>query len=334
MQYVRMAPRRHEAIARRELITRTVAASPLIRTAFASRTRTIPVVYHPRYLVGRVRSIRRNVIVIDPPTGSPVFVRNVAVEGVPAVPVGSVVTLPVTYINGMYQYVAPQYAYSPQYGYSPNYGYTPQYDYAYAPPVYCNGNSSTALYAALLPAVVGMLTGNGSNLNSSDLASLALGAAGGAGNCMTYAPNAYYGQQYVNAPVNYGYAAPVSYAVPVTTYDTSYNAPYYATPYDNCLYSGDEDGDENGCASTPYMYNGNTSYSPYAPYTPQQVQGVVIARSGDTLMVLGSSGTPTFVYAAPALQSGYTVNGPIQPGQIVDAYGYYSGNTFIATALV
>jgi hypothetical protein len=52
------------------------------------------------------------------------------------------------------------------------------------------------------------------------------------------------------------------------------------------------------------------------------------------LMVLGSSGTPTFVYAAPALQSGFTANGPVAPGQIIDAYGYYSGNTFIATAIV
>lgn len=60
----------------------------------------------------------------------------------------------------------------------------------------------------------------------------------------------------------------------------------------------------------------------------------MIARSGDMLMVLTVGGTPTFVYAAPALQSGYTLNGPVRPGQIVDAYGYYSGNTFIATALV
>jgi hypothetical protein len=64
------------------------------------------------------------------------------------------------------------------------------------------------------------------------------------------------------------------------------------------------------------------------------VQGVVIGRSGDTLMLLGANGTPTFVYAAPALQSGYTVNGPIQAGQIVDAYGYYNGSTFVATALL
>jgi hypothetical protein len=51
-------------------------------------------------------------------------------------------------------------------------------------------------------------------------------------------------------------------------------------------------------------------------------------------MLLGSNGQPTFVYAAPAMQNGYTANVPIQPGQIVNAYGYYSGNTFIATAIV
>lgn len=332
MQYVRTAPRTRAAI-----VTRSVATSPLIRTVYASRTRTIPVVYHPRYIVGRIASVRRNAIVIDPPTGNPVIVRDVVVQNtVPAIPVGSVVTLPVTYTNGVYQYVAPAYpAYSgySSNAYSPYYGYAPQNGYAYAPPVYCNGNSSTALYAALLPAVVGMLTGNGSGLNSSDLASVALtAAAGGANTCNAYVPNAYYGQPAYGVPVNYGYTQ--TYAVPVS----SYSAPYpttYTTPYHNCLYSSDEDGDENGCAtSSPYMNNGYNSYSSYAPYTPQQVQGIVVARSGDMLMVMGSGGTPTFVYAAPALQSGYTVNGPIAPGQIVDAYGYYNGNTFIATALM
>lgn len=310
MQYVRTAPRERE-----RMVTRTVAASPLIRTVYGSRTRTIPAVYHPRYVVGRVTSVRRNEIVIDPPTGAPVIVRDVVVGNtVPVMPVGTVVTLPVTYSNGIYEYVNPVYA-----------AYAPQYGYAYAPPMYCNGNSSTALYAALLPAVVGLISGNASSLNSSDAASLAFTAAAtaGSGSCAAYAPT------YYSSPVNYSYAAPVSYAVPipVTT---------YATPYDTCMYSNDEDGDENdGCAaSTPYMYNGYSSYSPYGAYTPQQVQGVVVARSGDTLMVLTSNGTPTFVYAAPALQSGFTVNGPIAPGQIVDAYGYYSGNTFIATALV
>jgi hypothetical protein len=36
----------------------------------------------------------------------------------------------------------------------------------------------------------------------------------------------------------------------------------------------------------------------------------------------------------PAMQNGYAVNGPVAVGQVVDAYGYYSGDTFVATALM
>ncbi len=205
--------------------------------------------------------------------------------------------------------------------------------------MYCSGSSSSLLYAALLPAVISALTGNGTGLNTSDLTSAALGAALGGNSCGAYVPagyNPYYTQPaYYTQPVyatpnysyatpDYGYATPAAYAVPY---------PGYSTPYDNCLYSGDEDGDENSCVTSGYMNNGYDAYSSYGAYAPQQVQGVVVGRSGDLLMVLGTSGTPTFVYAAPAMQSGFT-NGPIQPGAIVDAYGYYSGNTFIATALV
>jgi hypothetical protein len=226
----------------------------------------------------------------------------------------------VTYDNGYYTYAQPAYSsYDPNY----DYGYAPQYQYAYAPPMYCSGNSSSALYAALLPAVVGMLTGNGSGLNSSDLSSIALQAALGGNTCMA-------------EPTGYDYAAPAADAQPVpVTYAVTQSQPYftpasYATPYDTCL-AGDEDGDEPCAPASAYSY---ASYSPYGAYAPQQVQGIVIGRSGDNLMVLGANGTPTFVYAAPALQSGYTVNGPIRPGQIIDAYGYYSGGTFIATSLV
>lgn len=299
----------------------------------ASRDRAIPVVYHPRYVAGRVASVRNNVVVVDPPAGDPIVIRNVVVgSSAPVIPVGTYVTMPVTYTNGYYTYAPPVYA---DYNYNYDYGYAPQYQYAYAPPMYCNGDSSTALYAALLPAVVGMLTGSGSSYGSNDLSSLALTAATGGNNCVAYAPSAYEVPSYAT-PVDYGYSAPVSYSVPVpvsyaVTQATPYYAPAYAvTPYDTCL-AGDEDGDESCAPESGYTYD---NYSSYGAYTPQQLQGVVIGRSGDTLMVLGPGGTPTFVYAAPALQSGYTVNGPIQPGQIIDAYGYYSGNTFVATALV
>lgn len=320
MQYVRSAPGRREAI-----VNHAIAASPLIRSVYAYRTRTIPVVYHPRYVAGRVSAVRSNEVILDPPAGAPIVVRDVAVGS--AVPVGSIVTLPVVYVNGNYQYVTAAY---PAYN---TYGnlYTPQYGYAYAPAVYCNGNSSSALYAALIPTVIGLLSGNGGGLNSSSLASAALTAAAGGNDCATYAPATYYTPAYT-APAYY---APAASYNPVAAYGAPYGNGTYATPYDNCLYSDDEDGDENGCAtSSPYMYNSYSNYSAYGAYTPQQVQGIVVARSGDTLMVLGSAGTPTFVYAAPAMQSGYTVNGPIEPGQFVDAYGYYNGNTFIATALV
>jgi len=290
-------------------------------------------VYHPRYIAGRVAAVRSNTIVIDPPAGSPVIVRDVVLgASAPAIPVGTYITMPVTYTNGYYTYAQPAYS---GYAYGPQYGYAPQYQYAYAPAMYCNGNSSTALYAALLPAVVGMLAGNGNSFNSNDLTQVALAAALGGNGCQAYSPSAYYAPSAYAEPVNYGYVAPVSYTVPVT-YAVAQTAPVYAapvnyaTPYDNCLL-GDEDGDEFCAPANNYAYG---NYSMYGAYAPQQVQGVIVGRSGDMLMVLTANGTPTFVYAAPALQSGYTINGPIQPGQIVDAYGYYSGNTFVATALV
>jgi hypothetical protein len=319
VQYVRTAPR-----VRRETIRRTVVASPLVRSVYASRVHAIPVVYHPRYVAGRVVRRSRNEVVIEPPAGTPIVVRDVVVgSSAPIIPVGSYVSLPVTYANGYYTYAQPAYS-----GYNYDYGYAPQYDYAYAPAMYCNGNSSTALYAALLPAVVGMLTGNGSSFNSNDLASVALQAAAGGNSCVAAPPSYAYSAPAYSAPVSYSASVPVTYAV---TQAVPYYAPStYATPYDTCL-AGDEDGDETCAPANGYAYN---TFSSYGAYAPQQVQGVVIGRSGDMLMVLGASGTPTFVYAAPALQSGFAANGPVQPGQIIDAYGYYSGNTFVATALV
>jgi hypothetical protein len=343
MEVVR--PQRH---VESRMPVRAVVTSPLLRAVAVARARRIPLVYHPRYIAGRVVAVRRNEIIVDPPaTTTPVVVREVIVgTAAPAIPVGSVVALPVTYTNGMYQLYAPppvyttgynSYGYAP-YGYS-NYGYAP---YGYAPPVYCNGNSSSLLYAALLPVLASALTGNGSSFNASDLASIALTAAAGGGSC-GYVPAGYNSQPYYSQPAYY---TPPSYYTPSAYYNQpAYYAPPvnygytpgYATPYDNCM-SSDDDGDEACVPSGAYNayspYNAYGNYGTYGAYTPQQIQGVVIGRSGDMLMVLGSSGTPTFVYAAPALQSGFTANGPVAPGQIIDAYGYYSGNTFIATAIV
>ena len=341
-------------VVRPRVVTRTVVTSPLIRAVAAARVRRMPFIYRPRYIAGRIAAIRRNEIIVDPPAGAPVIVRNIYITR-EVMPVGSVVALPVTYTNGMYQYYQPQAVYAPPYyssydpygygygGYNPygygynGYGYSP---YGYAPAAYCNGNSSSLLYAALLPTLIGALSGNGSSFNTSDLASIALTAAAGGGSCGYYGQPSYgqptYGQPYYGQPaysapqVSYGYTPPAYYSQPV------YYSQPYGTPYDSCMWS-DNDGDES-CAPV----NGYNAYAPGAygnsfgngMYAPQQLQGVIIGRTGNMLMVLGQGGTPTYVYAAPALQSGFAMNGPVAPGQIIDAYGYYSGNTFIATAIV
>ena len=50
-------------------------------------------------------------------------------------------------------------------------------------------------------------------------------------------------------------------------------------------------------------------------------------------MVLGANGlNPILVNDAPALASGNAFAQP-QLGRLVDAIGYYQGNTFVATAL-
>lgn len=309
VQYVRVAPRRILQ-RRRYVTTREIVRSPLMRSVVAPRVRTA-IAYHPAYLAGRVVSVARDRIILAPPVGQRIVVRDVAVANPSAfVPLGTYVTLPVRYANGYYSvYTQPTYN-----------------GYAYAPPAYCYGPSST-LYAALLPAVIGALTGNRNSFNTSDLATLALTAAAGSNSCSAYGP---------------AYAAPVTYAPPAAYSVTPYTvAPYsvspygysnaYPTPYDNCVWSDmDNDGDGGCVAPQQTAY----SYTPYAAYAPQQVQGLVVAKTGSMLMVLGANGMqPIFVNAAPALQNGYALNGPVAVGQIVDAIGYYNGDQFIATAL-
>lgn len=296
VQYVRAPSAR-----KRVVTTREIVRSPLMRSMVAPRMRTA-IAYHPAYLAGRVVSVTRDRIVLDPPVGVPIVVRDVSIANPTAiVPMGTYVTLPVTYSNGYYT-LYPQATYN---------------GYAYAPPAYCYGPSST-LYAALIPAVIGALSGNASSFNSSDLAAVALTAASGSNSC---------------SPYETAYAAPIAYPAPaayVTPVAYSYNT--YATPYDSCVWSdNDEDGYDAGCISpqqTAY------AYSPYAAYAPQQVQGLVVARSGNMLMVLGANGMqPIFVNAAPALHNGFALNGPVAVGQVIDAIGYYNGETFVATAL-
>ena len=286
-----------------------------MRAAYAARARTIPVAYHPAYLAGRVIRVTEREVVLQPPTGTPL---TVYYEGVPnptaVLPVGDYVTVPATYSNGVYDlYTSPTYM-----------------GYNYTTPQYCYAPSST-LYTALLPTVLGALTG-GQQMNATDLAAVAASAlaSGSYGNSCTAYPPAGYAPSY---PVNYApsYPAPVSYApsYPVTYATTAYpTSGYgYGTPYDNCVWT-----DSGTCAPVQPAYS---SYGPYGAYAPQQVQGLVIGKTGNMLMVVGANGSsPTFVDASAAMQNGYTVNGPVAVGQVIDAYGFYNGNTFYATTLV
>ena len=302
---------------------RQVVSSPLMRAVNAPRTR-MRVVYHPAYLTGRVIRIRRRIVVLQPPFGQQIFVNAAALpRPVAYLPVNSYVTVPVTYANGMYSlYTPPGYAYN-AYGYNgyPYAGYN-GYAYPYGAGAYCNGGSSL-MYAALLPTVLSAISGGG-NLNPSDLASLALTAvASGSSSCYPgYDPYGAYGAApvYNNYPGNYS---------PYPVYNSYSEYGSYATPYDNCAW-GDNGGDESNCAT-----NFGGGYPGYGGYGLQQMQGLVVGRTGSMLMVLTGNGmSPTFVNAAPAFQNGYSVNGPVAVGQVIDAYGFYNGNTFVATSIV
>jgi hypothetical protein len=243
-------------------------------------------------------------------------------------PVNSYVTVPVTYTNGAYDvFVPPGYAYNPYgygyngydgypynngYAYDNGYGYN-NYAYPYGTAAYCGNSGSSLLYSALLPTVLSAVSGGGVNLNASDLATLALTAVTAGANACYQGYNAY----------NPGYApvynaGPVYNAAPVYNPYPVYGANGYGTPYDNS-FSG-------------FGYGPNPSFGAYGL---QQVQGLVVAKTGSMLMVLGGNGmSPVFVNAAPAFQNGYSVNGPVAVGQVINAYGFYNGDTFVATAIV
>ena len=51
-------------------------------------------------------------------------------------------------------------------------------------------------------------------------------------------------------------------------------------------------------------------------------------------MVLGANGlNPVLVNDGPALNSGLAFSGQPAVGHLVTAYGFYDGNTFVATSL-
>jgi hypothetical protein len=264
VQYVPMP--RHE---RKYAAAPAVVRSPLMRAVYPPRVRRT-VAYHPAYLTGRVVSIRRNVVVLQPPTGSAI---PVSCNCYDRFRTGSYVTVPAVYSNGSYS----AYPYSPQY-------------YPQVAQWYSNYYGTPATYV------------NGYYVPQSAYAATSIWDNDADGYNNTY-PQPYYG--------NY--------------------SQYYAnsSPYDNCMWS-DNDGDENSYCAAPQTagYYGS-------PYAPQQVQGLVVAKTGSILMVLGANGLkPIIVDAGPAMQGGYAVNGPVAVGQVIDAYGYYTGNTFMATALM
>ncbi len=235
-------------------------------------------------------------------------------------------TIPVVFQNGAFYAVAPDvmpaayttYVY-PQvvnYGYSPDYGYVTDNGYA---PVYSYGQNSAndALASTLAGVVSGLLSGsNGGSLTHSlltnYLTSYALSSLGGnsTGFAPVYAPN--YAAPAAFAPV----ASPLTYTYPMTCV---YNDPYGGGSYY-----------DPSCAPA----STTTYYTSASAYAPAQVQGVVVGTSGSTLMVLGSNGLkPVLVNDAPALSNGLAFSGQPAAGRLVTAYGFYDGDTFVATAL-
>lgn len=284
-----------------------------MRAVFVRRRTQNAIVYHPAYLTGRVVAVRRNVVVLQPPTGREIFVNCACgspnYDYVRRYRVNQYVTVPATYTNGGY-YVYNPYAYSP-YAYNP-YSYNPYYG---TPMPYV-----TTYYAA-------PYYGGGDERDEDD---------------SRY--NGYYGNYYS------GYPQPQPYYYNAYPYANS-----YSTPYDNCVWTEDDNDGDGYCAAQSngyynnypyngyggYPYNGfggypyNNGYGAYGAYPLQQVQGLVVAKTGSMLMVLGANGlNPIFVNATPAFQSGYAVNGPVAVGQVIDAYGYYNGDMFVATAMM
>ncbi|MDP9025870.1 MAG: hypothetical protein M3N13_10910, partial [Candidatus Eremiobacteraeota bacterium] len=91
-----------------------------------------------------------------------------------------------------------------------------------------------------------------------------------------------------------------------------------------------------GQNSYPYQYGNGGQYLGYGqsmnPFGNSVLQGVVVANAGSSLVVLTPNLTPVFVNVTAAQQMGYT-GGSLAPGSFVQAYGYSSGNQFIATAI-
>jgi hypothetical protein len=303
------------------------------RTVYVRREIAPAVAYHPTYLTGRVVRVRRNYVVLRPPVGEAITVACACYRHYRHYRTGSYATVPAMYRNGTYvayPYHAPSnvyYAASPYYGSWDNdgdendnddgyYNSAPYY-YNYGQPYYGNGG-----YYNNVPYY-----GQSPYYDQSPYDNCLWSDNDGDEGPYCAQQSGYYtGYPYNASPYN-GY--PYSAGYP---YDTGYpnNGYPYGTAYP---YGNDPYGSTYPYGGSPYgMYSG---YGYGTPYAPQQVQGIVIAKTGSIIMLLGANGLkPIMVDAGPALQNGLSANGPIAAGQVVDAYGYYSGDTFIATMLV
>jgi len=280
---------------------REIVTSPLMRAVYAPRRRATTVAYHPAYLTGRIVRVTPREVVLAPATGPEVVVTGYVP---PSYVVNRYVTVPAVYNNGGYY----AYPYSNQY------------------------QSQIEQLAAMLFGVP-VSYSNGYYVPQQtyygNTPYYGYGAANG-----YYPYNGYANSGYANGVCENGYGQ-YTYcgAQPV-------QASYYgSTPYDNCMWTTDQYGNGYCAAQQSYGYNPYAgqyaSYGNYGTYAPQQIQGLVVAKTGSMLMVLGGNGlNPVFVNDSLATQNGYAMNGPVAVGQIVNAYGYYSGDTFVATALM
>ncbi len=292
--------------------------------------------YHSNYVTGKVVQIENNAVVLESPRGERFVVRGW--HGGNKHWRDRVLTVPIVYENGIYyayqpafadavpnaytNYIYPAgYGYVAPYAYAPTYGYVPGYGYSSG---YAGANALTSVLATVLGGsksdslVNSLLT----NFLASYLASSAPG----------------YTANYVPA---YGtsYASPVSYiasnaSAATYTYPATYSSPLSYTYPMTCVYN--DPGDASGGGYDPSCAPMTTAnyYTSATAYAPAQVQGVVVAASGSTLMVLGANGLkPIMVNDAPALQGGDAFNGQPSVGRVINAYGFYDGNTFVATAL-
>lgn len=279
-----------------------------------------------KFVAGRVVRTAGDDLFIENPVGQVIEVRGWHGRHRHLGWVKRMMTIPVVFQNGAYYAVAPSVvpvAYStyvyPQvvnYGYAPDYGYVTDNGYA---PVYSYGQNTAndALASTLAGVVTGLLSGsNGGSLTHSlltnYLTSYALSSLGG--NTTGFAP--VYAPSYVAPAAFAPVASPLTYTYPMTC--------VYHDPYDGSSYY------DPSCAPAA----ATTYYTSASAYAPSQVQGVVVGSSGSTLMVLGSNGMkPVLVNDAAALSNGLAFSGQPAAGRLVTAYGFYDGNTFVATAL-